>query len=256
VVEVVAFAAGAYDGQLFTVTVDGTPATYLAGPTDTGADVRLGLVTAINALVLTQTGFFGGTSPQNTRVALLVIEEGGGGAFPLSVAGPALQIFAFLSVASPVTAVDAGALLAPAGSLRYCSLPAGITGVTNAEDATPGRTRETDSQFRARHQITQRGLGGGSPDAIRAIILSPLVVGGGDATFCLVEYNPTDTTDTDTGTGDCARAIEGLLADSSARLRLGQAGQARVTTKFSHAGGIDVLAAKFGLSCASPSTRR
>ena len=53
-----------------------------------------------------------------------------------------------------------------------------------------------------------------------------------------------------------ARAIESLLADPAARARLGEAGQARVAAKFSHAVGIDVLAAKFGLSCASPSTRR
>lgn len=52
------------------------------------------------------------------------------------------------------------------------------------------------------------------------------------------------------------RAIETLLADPHTRARLGQAGQARVATRFSHASGIDVLAAKFGLPCASPSTRR
>ncbi|MGE0096178.1 MAG: glycosyltransferase family 4 protein [Alphaproteobacteria bacterium] len=53
-----------------------------------------------------------------------------------------------------------------------------------------------------------------------------------------------------------ARAIESLLIDPAARARLGQAGQARVTAHFSHAGGIDILAAKFGLPCTSPSTRR
>ncbi len=53
-----------------------------------------------------------------------------------------------------------------------------------------------------------------------------------------------------------ARAIENLLADPATRARLGQAGQARVAAHFSHAGGIDILAAKFGLPCASPSTRR
>lgn len=53
-----------------------------------------------------------------------------------------------------------------------------------------------------------------------------------------------------------ARAIESLLADPAARVRLGEAGRARVTANFSHASGIDVLAAKFGLPCASPSTRR
>lgn len=51
------------------------------------------------------------------------------------------------------------------------------------------------------------------------------------------------------------RAIESLLRDPSARARLGQAGHARIVAKFSHASGIDVLAAKFGLPCASHSTR-
>ncbi|MHB1220298.1 MAG: glycosyltransferase family 4 protein [Alphaproteobacteria bacterium] len=53
-----------------------------------------------------------------------------------------------------------------------------------------------------------------------------------------------------------ARAIEALLADPGARARLGAAGRQRVAAHFSHAGGIDVLAAKFGLPCASPSMRR
>ena len=53
-----------------------------------------------------------------------------------------------------------------------------------------------------------------------------------------------------------ARAIETLLADPAARARLGEAGRARITARFSHAAGIDILAAKFGLPCASPSTPR
>jgi len=53
-----------------------------------------------------------------------------------------------------------------------------------------------------------------------------------------------------------AHAIESLLADPPARARLGEAGRARIATHFSHAAGIDILAAKFGLPCASPSTPR
>ncbi len=70
-------------------------------------------------------------------------------------------------------------------------------------------------------------------------------------------------TDGETGvlvpSGDAAalaHAIENLLTDPAARARLGEAGRARITTHFSHAGGIDILAAKFGLPCASPSTPR
>lgn len=60
------------------------------------------------------------------------------------------------------------------------------------------------------------------------------------------------------GPGDVpslARAIASLLADPCERSRLGRAGQTRIAAQFSHARGIDVLAAKFGLPCASPSTR-
>lgn len=194
-VELVAFSTGAYAGQAFTITVAGTPITYVANAGDDGASVRAGLVAAINAAGLTQTAYPGGTSPQNTRLNLLVIEKGGGGPFAISVAGPASTIFSFPAIASAVTASEPGAVLAPAGSLRYCSLPANIAGVTNPEDATEGLTEETDSQLRARWQIVQRGMGGGSPDAVRAIILSPVAVRGGGASYCIVEYNPTDVTD-------------------------------------------------------------
>lgn len=193
-VEIVDFPAGQFAGQAFTVTVDGTPVAYVANGGDSGETVRAGLVAAINLAGLTQVAYPGGQSPQSTRLCLLVIEEQGAGPFPLAVAGPALQIFAFAAIASPSTAVSSGPTLAPAGSLRDLSLPAGIVGATNPEAAAPGRTRETDSQFRARHQVTQRGLGGGSPDAVRAIILSDAAIGGGGATFCLVEYNPTGAT--------------------------------------------------------------
>jgi hypothetical protein len=194
-VEIESFAAGAFAGQAFTVTVDGNPAVYNANFTDTGATVRDGLVAAINALSLTQSAYLAGVSPTNGRFALLVIEEQGAGVFPLSVAGPALQIFAFPAIASPATALTAGPTPAPAQALRYGPPLAGIVGYANPDDAVVGNSQETDSELRARWQIVQRGMGGGSPDAVRAIILSPVAIGGGGATFCTVEYNPTDTTD-------------------------------------------------------------
>ena len=45
------FAAGAYTGQNFTVTIAGTPVAYLAGGTDTAEDVRDGLLNNINLAV-------------------------------------------------------------------------------------------------------------------------------------------------------------------------------------------------------------
>lgn len=56
--------------------------------------------------------------------------------------------------------------------------------------------------------------------------------------------------------GALARALETLLADPALRACYGEAGRRRVAERFSHAGGIDRLAAKFGVPpCASPSTR-
>lgn len=189
--EFVNFGAGVYVGQTFTVTVDGTPYSYLVGPADTAATVRAGLIALIN-LSPNQGARAGGLSPQNGRLCMIVYAISGGPFAAAVTLAPASTLFLFNAIDAAVTAVDSGPTLAPAGSLRFCSLPANITGVTNIVDAVPGRTAETDAQFRARWQILQRGMGGGNPDAVRAIILSPAEIGGGGASFCLVEYNPED----------------------------------------------------------------
>jgi uncharacterized phage protein gp47/JayE len=212
-IEIVDFPVAQYAGMFFFVTVDGTPVSYGATGGDDGESVRAALVAAVNALGLTQVAYPGGTSPQNGRLCIVVVEEQGGGPFPLSVSGPINTIFSYSAIASPATAIVTGPTLAPAGSLRFLSLPAGIVGATNIEAAVPGRTRETDSQFRARHQVTQRGLGGGSPDAIRAIILSDAAIGGGGAAFCLVEYNPTDVVDAAGNKPHSVRVVVDAAAD-------------------------------------------
>lgn len=220
--EIENFATGAYAGQAFTVTVAGTPVVYVANGGDNGQTVRNGLVTAINAnlVITTQVAYRGGQSPTTSRWAALVIEEGGGGPFALAAAGPALQIFAWNAIASPATCQVTGPVQAPEESLRYWSAPVGAQGVTNADAATPGLERETDAQFKARHQIAQRGLGGGSPDAIRAIMLSPTSVGGGGATFCTVEYNPTDVTD---GAGNLPHSVRVVVNSDAVAADIGLA---------------------------------
>lgn len=195
-VEIGNFAAGAFNGQPFTVTVDGTPVPYVPGPADTGETTRNGLVTAINAAGLTQVGWRGGQSPTApNRWLLMVIEDQGVGVFPLSVAGPVGQILAFPADSAGATASTSGPTAANAESLRVGPPFANITGYTNVEAAVLGLTQETNSQLRARHQIGQRGQGGGNPDAIRAIVLAQVAIGGGGATFCSVEYNPEDVID-------------------------------------------------------------
>jgi len=192
-VEVEAFAAGAQSGQAFTLTVDGTPAAYVANNLDTGATVVAGLIAAVNALGQTQTAWAGGVNPNNLRPTLIVVDLTGAGVFPFVVAGPVGVIVGYVANSGPT---DTGAILgptyAPMGSLRVGEPVAGVQGYTNIVAAIPGRVRETDSQLRARYQVAQRGRGGASPDAIRAIMLAPVEVGGGGCTFCSVEYNPGD----------------------------------------------------------------
>jgi hypothetical protein len=195
VVELTPFEAGVYVGMFFFVNVDGTAVPYPVNALDTGQTVRDGFVAMINALGQTQRAYSGGTSPTTGRLALVVVETQGAGVFPLTVSGPVGNIFSFAAIASPATAGVSGPTQAPAGSLRYGPPLAGVQGYTNPVTAVLGRQRETDSQFRARWQVVQRGLGGGSPDAVRGIILSPVELNGGGATFCTVEYNPTDVVD-------------------------------------------------------------
>ena len=214
VVDVADFNVGAYAGQLFRVVVDGANADYVANNFDTGRTVRDGLVDAVDALLQSQTAYFAGQSPTTLRQSLLVREDGGGGVFPLTVSGPAGQIFAFPAASTPVTTSPVvGPNTAPAGSLRYGPPAAGLQGYANPEDAAPGLAGETDSQFRARHQIAQRGLGGGSPDAIRAIESQPVAVGGGGASFVSVEYNPGDDVDTAGNVGHSVRVVIGATDD-------------------------------------------
>lgn len=188
-VEIKDFAAGVYAGQGFTVTVAGNAALYIANGFDTGRTVRSGLVTKINDLLLMQKGWSAGTSPTNQSHALMVT---GPAPFTLSVAGPVGTMTAYGAASSSATALVFGATYAPAESLRRGPPTNGITGFVNIVAATPGRVAETDSQFRARHMVAQRGLGGGSPDAIKAIALAAVESGGGGATFASVEYNSTD----------------------------------------------------------------
>ena len=211
-IEVLNFAAGAQSGQLFKVVVDGTDADYVANNLDTGATVTAGLVVSVNALLQTQTAFAGGVNPNNSRPTLIVTDLTGGGVFPLSVSGPVGTITAYVASSG---ATDTGAVLgptyAPTQSLRYGEPVAGVQGYTNIVAAVPGRVRETDSQLRARYQVAQRGRGGASPDAITAIILSPVEVGGGGATFCSTEYNPTDDVD---GAGNLPHSVRIVIGEA------------------------------------------
>lgn len=215
--EIKDFAAGAYVGQQFTATIDGTNVVYLAGAFDDAEAVRDGLIANANLAGLTQVAYRGGQSPTTARWAFIVREETGAGPYLVSVAGPVGQIFVYPATPSKVTsAPTTGPTSAPAESLRIGPPFAGLQGYVNILDATLGRSRETDSQLKARHQLAQRGLGGGSPDAIRAIILSPIDVNGGGATYCAVEYNPGDNIDAAGNVGHSVRVVVDQQADGQA----------------------------------------
>lgn len=211
--DVAPFTAGAQAGNAFFLNVAGTPYGYVANGFDTGQTVRDNLLALVNAASLTQAAYRGGVSPTSGRYTGLVVEEQGAGPFTFTVSGPVGTIFGWPAVRTPATAQVLGPVQVPQESLRYGPPLAGVQGYVNPEDGTPGRERETDSQFRARHMIAQRGLGGGSPDAVRAIILSPAEVGGGGASYAGVEYNPTDVTDTAGNVPHSLRVIVNADAD-------------------------------------------
>ena len=213
--EVTPFGVGDQAGNAFFVVVDGTPYPYVANGFDDGQSVRDGLVALVNAALLTQTAYRGGVSPTTGRYGALVIETQGAGPFTFTVSGPLGTIFSFPAIATDATAQVLGPVQCPEESLRYGPPLVGVQGYVNPEDGVVGRERETDAQFRARHMIAQRGLGGGSPDAVRAIILSPPEVGGGGATYCGVEYNPTDFVDTAGNVPHSLRVIVNQGADAA-----------------------------------------
>lgn len=215
-IEVLNFAAGAYAGQNFGVNFDGNPVSYNANNLDTGATVAAGLVAAVNDALEAQKAYPGGVNPNNSRPTFVVLDPNDN-VFPLSVSGPVGTITAYVAASgATTTGAVLGPTYAPAQSLRYGTLPAGVQGYTNIVAAVPGRVRETDSQLRARYQVAQRGRGGASPDAITAIILSPVDVGGGGATFCSTEYNPTDDIDGADNLPHSVRIVIGEADDGAA----------------------------------------
>ena len=189
VFEMDAFAAGEAAGVTFTLTVDGNAFAATAGPGDSSLDILDNLISQLNGAALTQVGYLAGTRPDGSRIAGLVREEQGGGPFPTTLVNTGTSItYFFPADSATVTASATGPTQAAAQSLRFGQGITGIEGYTNVTAAVVGRDRETDSQLRARHQLTQR-RGSGSPDAIRSIMLTPIEQGGAGATYASVEYN-------------------------------------------------------------------
>lgn len=197
VFEVEDFGAGGAAGVTFTLTVDGNPFAVTAGATDDSREIRDNLVGQVNGAAITQEAFPAGTLPnaEPTRWGGLVRATVGGPFLTTFVStGPPSLTSVYSAEFDVVAASQAGAIQAPAESLRFGQGFANIVGYVNVEGAIVGRDRETDSQLRARHLVQQR-QGFGNPDAIRAGVLAPVDIGGAGATYASVEYNSTNAID-------------------------------------------------------------
>lgn len=93
----------------------------------------------------------------------------------------------------PAEAEETGPLPASAGTITDIITPvAGVSAVTNPEDAVMGRAREDDPTLRIRREDELRGPGTGAPDAIRARLIKV-----DDVTAVTIFENTGDVTDGD-----------------------------------------------------------
>ena len=100
---------------------------------------------------------------------------------------PAVRVAAKATITGPQPAT--------AGTVTAIDPPlAGVTGVVNSADATIGRDRETDPEFKVRHLDTLE-TGSSTTAAIRAALLRPQSRGGAGATAVYVFENTTDAYD-------------------------------------------------------------
>lgn len=103
-------------------------------------------------------------------------------------------------------AEETGPKVANAGTLTVIvTAVAGLTSITNAEDANLGEDLETDGELRLRREQEVRAAGKGSVEAIRQDVLAV-----DNVESCLVFENVTDTTD---GDGVPAHSIEVVTLD-------------------------------------------
>ena len=213
VIEVDVFETGGALGTTFNLVVDGSPFAVAAGVMDSSADVLTTLAGLVNAAALSQVAYLAGVRPDGSRAALLIREEAGGGPFALifSDTGPATSA-AYPADFDSTTCSQTGPIAAPAESLRFGQGFTNIFGYVNVVAAATGRDRETDSQLKARHLLTQR-QGSGNPDAIRAGLLTPISQGGAGCSYASVEHNPSGATDAVGNVEHSIRAIVDVDAD-------------------------------------------
>lgn len=158
-------------GDSYIVQIDANPAlATVAAPLDTPTLVSTGVRDALNGQGFA-TAALAGTDTAGS--ALIVIEVAGGPGNVATTATGSALLDDLEAVRTAVTATTTGTLLASAGTLQTLANPiAGITGVSNDADATPGGAEESDDEFRARHLETLFANTARTDSGIRAAVSS------------------------------------------------------------------------------------
>jgi len=181
----------AVDTDSYTVDVNGTPFTHVAGPADTVLTIAEALETLINA----------GAEPI-VSVAIAVEDANGFGLIVLDTTAGANVVTtagtgtldAQFGARVPLTATATGPTAALAGTLTVIETPiASIIGVVNSTDATLGRDRESDAAYKQRHLETINAQGCGTVQAIEDRVLQRV----DDVISVKVFENDTDVVDGD-----------------------------------------------------------
>ena len=149
------------DVTTYTVTLNGTPYSYVSDATATLPEISAGLKAAIDA------GSEPVTVVDNLDGSLVITADPPvtTNLYTLNIT-PNLQIDK-TSQSVPMQSVDTGPILAPAGKLTVLETPIfGVDSVTNPEDETTGRNQETDTEFRIRRNESLAIAGVATLDSI------------------------------------------------------------------------------------------
>lgn len=165
----VALVKTAASGTDYEITVNSTTFTHTATPADTPSTIAAALAALINAGAEPVAGFAGGVDDDG--YARLVIDSDSSGQ-TISSPNPNAEIQVYDGARVACASETLGPITATAGQLDVIETPVtGLLGVTTTADATLGRLRENDAEFRARHIDTLRNNGFATPLAIRDRIL-------------------------------------------------------------------------------------
>jgi uncharacterized phage protein gp47/JayE len=159
---------GVADNEDYTVTIGGTDHTIDSGGSATAISIAAALVSKINTDSTIMDAEAPSTPDGTFRVRSIDLESG----YSVAVSATGAGSLAITSRASPiaVTATNTGPILGLAGTITVIDTPvAGLTSVTNYEDAIVGRDVETDEELRLRIQSAR--LGFATDEAIRSRLL-------------------------------------------------------------------------------------